>query len=172
MAEWDNTNERLSLRRGGDRIWQAINLYHLGKVDRLLISGANGYLGEDKLDEANQFKEILVQNGIPDSVILVESISKNTHENAVESKKVLDGHPEISSVLLITSALHMPRAEACFAKAGFDSFDTFTTDHDTGDERSYKLDQIIIPNVSTLVCWRQLIKEWIGYTIHAMMGYL
>lgn len=172
MAEWDNTNERLSLRRGGDRIWQAINLYHLGKVDRLLISGANGYLGEDKLDEANQFKEILVQNGIPDSVILVESISKNTHENAVESKKVLDGHPEISSVLLITSALHMPRAEACFAKAGFDSFDTFTTDHYTGDERSYKLDQIIIPNVSTLVCWRQLIKEWIGYTIYAMMGYL
>ena len=172
MAEWDNTNERLSIRRGGDRIWQAIHLFHLGKVDRLLISGANGFVTDDKLDEANQFKAVLVDNGIPDSLILVETISKNTHENAVETKKVLAKHPEIKSLLLITSALHMPRAKACFTKAGFTDFDTFTTDHYTGKERAYKLDQFVVPNVSTLVCWKLLIKEWIGYTVYWMMGYL
>jgi uncharacterized SAM-binding protein YcdF (DUF218 family) len=128
MAEFDENNNRLSMRRGGDRIWQAINLYHLGKVDKILISGNNGYILDDGLDEANQFKEVLIQNEIPAEDILVEVKSKNTYENAVESKKILDKHDEIESVLLVTSALHMRRSKACFEKAGYENFETFTTD--------------------------------------------
>lgn len=172
MAEWDNSNERLSLRRGGDRIWQAVHLYHLGKVDKILISGSNGYLNDDKLNEAVQFKEVLIDMGVLESDILVESASKNTYQNAIESKKVIDQHQEINSILLITSALHMRRASGCFEKAGFDNFDTFTTDHFTGEQRGYSLDQIFIPNSSTMVDWHKLIHEWIGYLSYKMMGYL
>jgi uncharacterized SAM-binding protein YcdF (DUF218 family) len=172
MAEWDNSHERLSLRRGGDRIWQAIHLYHLGKVDRILISGANGDVVDKGLNEAVQFKEVLMDNGIPDSAILVESVSKNTYQNAVESKKVIDQHPEIESVLLVTSALHMKRAKACFEKAGFESFDCFTTDHFTGNKRGYTFEQLLVPNGSVMVDWSRLIHEWIGYTTYWMMGYI
>lgn len=172
MASWDNSNERLSIRRGGDRIWQAINLYHLGKVDRILISGQNGYLFENGLDEANQFKEVMIENGIPEEHILVESISKNTHENAVESKKVIDAYPEIESVLLVTSALHMPRSKACFEKAGFSHFDCFTTDHYTGPERGYTLSQYLLPNSSNVSDWENLIHEWIGYLSYWIAGYV
>jgi uncharacterized SAM-binding protein YcdF (DUF218 family) len=172
MAEYDNTLERLSIRRGGDRIWQAINLYHLGKVDKILISGANGDLVDKGLDEGRQFRKILIENGIPADDILVDSLSQNTHENAVESKKIIDLHPEIKTVLLVTSALHMPRAEACFKHVGFEKLNTFTTDHFTGSERNYQFDQWIIPNESTLSDWNRLLHEIIGYMVYAMMGYL
>ncbi|MEX1003477.1 MAG: YdcF family protein [Crocinitomicaceae bacterium] len=172
MAEYDNSHKRLSIRRGGDRIWQAINLYHLGKVDKLLLSGNNGFLLEDELNEALQFKEVLVQNGISEEDILVESKSKNTWQNAVESKKIIDKHPEIKSILLITSALHMPRSVACFKKAGFKNFHTFSTDHFTGEERAYSFDQIIIPNGSTLSDWERLIHEWIGYVAYWFLAYV
>ncbi|MBN4073188.1 YdcF family protein, partial [Crocinitomix catalasitica] len=124
------------------------------------------------LDEANQFRDILVENGIPDSAILVESISQNTHQNAVETKKVLDQHPEIESILLVTSALHMKRAKACFEAAGFKGFDCFTTDHFTGKHRGYSFDQYLVPDMSVMEDWSNLIHEWIGYMMYATMRYI
>lgn len=171
MAEYDNSHQRLSIRRGGDRIWQAINLYHLGKVDKILISGSNGFLVDETLNEAVQFKEVLIQNGIPASDILVEDQSKNTYENAVESKKVIDAHPEINTVLLVTSALHMRRAKGCFEAAGFEKMGCFTTDHYTGEKRGYSVDQWLIPNASNLNSWENLIHEWIGFVSYKIMGY-
>jgi uncharacterized SAM-binding protein YcdF (DUF218 family) len=172
MAEYDNTLERLSMRRGGDRIWQAIHLYHLGKVDKLLLSGAHGYLVDKGLNEAVQFRDVLLDNGIPAEDILIDSLSKNTYENALESKKILDQHPELKSVLLVTSALHMKRAEGCFLKAGFEQLETFTTDHYTGNERNYQFDQWLFPNESVMTDWSRLLHEWFGYTTYWMMGYL
>jgi uncharacterized SAM-binding protein YcdF (DUF218 family) len=172
MAEYNNDLERLSIRRGGDRIWQAIHLYHLKKIDKILISGDNGFLIEKGLKEASQFKELLIQEGIPKEDILIETVSKNTHQNAVESKKVLDLTPENESVLLITSAIHMKRSKACFVKAGFVDFDIFTTDHFTGPKRGYYFGQFIIPNESVLTDWNKLIHEWVGYLSYWVMGYV
>lgn len=172
MAEYNNDLERLSLRRGGDRLWQAIHLYHLGKVDKILISGESGNIVDKGLKEASQFKEILIQEGIPEEDILVETVSKNTYQNAIESKKVLDATPEQESVLLITSATHMKRSKACFEKAGFNNFGTFTTDHYTGTKRGYYFDQYFIPNESVLTDWNKLIHEWVGYLTYWIMGYI
>lgn len=172
MAEYDRSHNRLSMRRGSDRIWQAIHLYHLGKVEKILIAGANGDIVDKGLNEAIQFREILIDEGIPASDILVDSVSQNTFQNAVESKKIIDQHPEISTVLLVTSALHMPRAEACFEKVGFLKMETFTTDHYTGKTRGYQIGQFFIPNESSLTDWSNLLHEIVGYIIYAMMGYL
>lgn len=172
MAEYDNNLKRLSLRRGGDRIWQALHLYKLGKVQKLMIVGANGYLGDDPLNEALQFKNVLLDFGIPERDVIIEVESKNTYQNAVASKKVLDNYPMLQKCLLITSALHMPRSEACFQKAGFKNFDTFTTDHFTGAIRGYSFEQFIVPNMSTMTNWSKLNHEWIGYMMYWMMGYI
>ena len=75
-------------------------------------------------------------------------------------------------MLLVTSALHMKRAKACFEKAGFEHFDCFTTDHYTGSKRGYDFDQYIVPDISTLVNWEKLSKEWVGYVVYWMMGYI
>tara|TARA_B110000211_G_C13981471_1_gene509597 strand:- start:125 stop:892 length:768 start_codon:yes stop_codon:yes gene_type:complete len=172
IAEYNNDLKRLSIRRGGDRIWQAIHLYHIGKIDKILISGDSGYLIDKGLNEAIQLKELLVQEKIPSADILIETVSKNTYQNAFESKKVLDLTPENESVLLITSSLHMKRSKACFKKVGFINFDTFTTDHYTGSSRNYYFDQYIIPSVSVFVDWNRLIHEWLGYLAYWVVGYI
>ncbi len=172
MSEYNNDLERLSIRRGGDRIWQAIHLYHLGKVNKILISGDSGYLVDKGLKEAKQFKQVLLDEGIPNEDIIVENKSKNTYQNALETKKILDKTPQKESILLVTSALHMRRSKACFKKVGFKNFGTFSTDHYTGENRNYYFDQYIIPNQSVLNDWYKLIHEWVGYVIYWVVGYI
>ncbi len=172
MAEYDNNLKRISLRRGGDRIWQALQLYHLGKVDKIMIVGANGNIVDRGLREATQFKEALLNQGIPEQDILVEEYSKNTYQNAVESKKIIDQYPEIQKILLVTSALHMRRSKACFEKAGFNNFNFFTTDHYTGSARGYSFEQFILPNASVMSDWGKLIHEWVGYATYWVTGYI
>lgn len=172
MAEFDNSRNRLSLRRGGDRIWQALHLYHLGKVDKIMIVGANGDLVDKGLNEGQQFKQVLLDFGIPESDLLIEDQSKNTYQNAQEAYRIIQTHPEISTTLLVTSALHAPRAEACFEKAGFVKFTTFTTDHYTGISRGYTFDQYLLPNITVMGDWSKLIHEWVGYVSYWMMGYI
>lgn len=171
MFEYNNDLDVLSVRRGGDRIWQTLSLYHRGKIKYILISGAHGYVNDRGLDEARQLRDELVVWGIPLEHILIDSLSKNTHENAVESIKVLKSRElHGKSVLLITSATHMKRAAACFRKQGIE-VTTFSTDHFTGKKRAYHWDEYIIPSVSTTNDWSRLTKEWVGYLMYRIMGY-
>jgi uncharacterized SAM-binding protein YcdF (DUF218 family) len=171
MFEFNNDLNRLSIRRGGDRIWQTIGLYHRGKIKYILISGAHGYVSDRGLDEARQIRDELLIWGIPREHILIDSLSKNTHENAVESIKILEQNGlKNKSVLLVTSATHMKRAEACFKKQGL-AVTTFSTDHFTGEKRAYHWDEFIIPSVSTTNDWSRLTKEWVGYLVYRIMGF-
>jgi len=171
MAEYDNNLQRLSVRRGTDRIWQAITLYKTGKIAKLFITGGSGYVSERGLKESLQFKEVLVKWGIPKEDVLIETKSKNTYENAVETKKELKKHPELISYLLITSGTHMKRSLACFKKQNL-VCTPFSTDLHTAAGSGYYWDQYIIPNVSNFDVWNGLMKEWVGYVTYWMKGYL
>jgi uncharacterized SAM-binding protein YcdF (DUF218 family) len=172
MAEYNNDIKELSIRRGADRIWQSLNLYHEGKIAKILISGDNGYISDRGLHEAKQMKEILIKWGIPENDIIAEEKSRNTYENAVESKKILErSYPHLEKRLLITSGSHMRRSLACFEKLDFPCT-PYSTDLYTGPKRSYHWDQYFVPNVSTLTDWDKLIKEWIGYITYDIVGYI
>lgn len=172
MFEYDNDTERLSIRRGGDRIWQAIDLYKLNKIDKILLSGDHGYVTDRGLHESKQLKEVLVRWGIPNKDIIIESKSKNTAENAQESASLLrKTYPHFSSFLLITSAKHMRRAKACFDKAGLETT-SFSTDPFVGKNRSYHWDEFIIPNADNFSNWFTLNKEVVGYVVYDIIGYI
>jgi uncharacterized SAM-binding protein YcdF (DUF218 family) len=162
----------LSIRRGGDRIWQALTLFHKGKIKKLIITGDSGYVTKRGLHEAKQLKEVLVSWGIPQSAIITEEISRNTHENAVETKKMLDrSYPHLKDFLLITSGTHMRRAKGCFEKVNL-KCETFSTDLYTGPKQAYYWDQYFVPNLSTFENWNTLFKEWIGYLTYVLVGYI
>lgn len=172
MAEYNSDLKEISIRRGGDRIWQAINLYKAGKIDKIMISGASGYVSDRGLNEAEQFKSTLLKWGFPEKDILIESKSRNTHENAVESKNILEmTMPHIDEVLLITSGRHMRRASACLTKVGL-KHECFSTDLYTGIDNYIFWDEYIVPEPSTISDWRDLIKEYVGYFMYKIMGYL
>ncbi len=172
MAEYDNNLDRISIRRGTDRLWQALTLYHMGKVKKILISGDHGYISDRGLHEAKQFKQVLIGWGIPATDILTENVSRNTHENAVETKKLLQKNYRINQpFLLITSGRHMRRSLACFESVGLNCV-PYATDLYTGPHRSYFWDQYFVPNVENFSEWNALLKEVVGYIAYDMAGYI
>ena len=101
-----------------DRFVQTVKLFHMGTIKNILISGGNGKADEKTFREAAWVKGELMSSGIPDSVIFIEDKSNNTADNAKNAKQILDSINLIPPFLLITSALHMPRAALLFEQAG------------------------------------------------------
>ena len=171
MFEYHGTLERLSARRGSDRLWQAIHLYHKGKIKKILLSGDSGYIFEAGLHEAEQLKQILIEQNIPEVDILIENKSRNTHENALETTRFIEKQGIVSnSFLLITSAIHMRRAKACFKKEGLDCA-TFSTDHYYDASSTFSLNSII-PSAEAFIMWKRMIKEWVGTIMYRLFGFI
>ncbi|MGB4399127.1 MAG: YdcF family protein, partial [Daejeonella sp.] len=110
--------DRVFFGKGADRVVHAIQLYKAGKIKRIIISGGSGALVGKKVPEAEHLKKVFLFSGVPDSVLYIESESRNTVENARFSKRLIDSLQLQPKFLLVTSAFHMPRAMGCFQKAG------------------------------------------------------
>jgi uncharacterized SAM-binding protein YcdF (DUF218 family) len=98
------------LNVSGNRVLHAARLYKAGKAEWIVSTGWAGYRPADNEPEKpNPTCVILGELGIPEEVVLVENQSLNTHENAQFAKRIIDDH-QIESIILVTSAMHMPRA--------------------------------------------------------------
>lgn len=170
MAEWDNDVQRISCRRGIDRLWQSLDLYHQGKVDKILLSGASGYVVDRGLHEADMIKKSLEGFNYSSDDILTESKSRNTYENVLYTKTILDSLG-LKKVLLVTSARHMRRAKAIFQKLNIEC-DIYPTDQYTGNELTIYWDEYFLPQGNTFAEWTDLIKEVIGYAVYDVKGYI
>lgn len=172
MFEYNGDLDEISIRRQGDRLFKAVSLYKTGKVEKLLISGDSGYIGDRGLHEAKQVKEVLISWGIPETDIISEEKSVNTHENAIESVKILkQSYPHYNRFLLVTSGIHMKRALACFKNEGLECA-SFSTDLYSNQTGKYYWDQYLIPNADTFILWNKLFKEVVGYISYSIVGYI
>ncbi|AHM63439.1 hypothetical protein D770_25980 [Flammeovirgaceae bacterium 311] len=163
-------HDRIHFHKGADRVMHAIQLYKIGKVRNLLLSGGSGSLEADSVTEAERMRRVMLLSGVPDSVILLEGKSRNTYENAVYSKQMLDSLYQNRHYLLVTSAFHMRRARACFNRAGVQT-DAFTTDFYSSDT-PYDFGSFVIPRGEAIVAWDKLIKEWVGWLMYKFSGYI
>jgi uncharacterized SAM-binding protein YcdF (DUF218 family) len=171
MFEYNRDFEVLSVRRGADRIWQTISLYKAKKIRKILISGDSGFVIRTGLHEADQTKKVLIKWGIPEDDIILENKSQNTHENAVNTTKLIKEKYAGKKYLLISSALHMKRAAACFRKEGL-KFSVFTTDHYSKKKKVEFTPDSLLPSANSFVIWEAYLKEIIGYAVYSFQGYL
>ena len=148
-----------------------IQLYHAGKIKKILITGGNPSLIGEKPTDAAALRSFLTNLGIPDSDILTEDRSRNTRENATFTAEILQGDPAGSHYLLITSASHMRRASACFRKVEIE-VTPFATDQTEDPIDAPTPDALILPKSSAFYQWNMLIKEWLGYAAYKFQGYL
>ena len=81
----------------------------------ILLSGGQVY--EDTGAEAKIARRILIDLGVPESKILVETRSINTTQNARYSAEILRAQG-LTQPILVTSAFHMKRAVLNFKKQG------------------------------------------------------
>ncbi len=170
MITVDFKNKKIVPQVSIDRLMQTIVLYKKGYIKKIFISGGSGSL-IDSTSESIYLREYLMEIGIPSEDIFYESYSRNTHENALETFKVLCPDSVQPKIMLITSAFHMRRAVACFKKAGFQDMDTFPTTNFHGTFR-HDFYYLFVPEVEILAKWNFLIKEWVGYMVYGIVGYL
>ncbi len=110
----------------GDRILRGYELLREGRARNVLISGGTLDTRPEAPIEADVLARQLQQWGIEPGRIFTEGKSRNTRENALESQKIIE-QQGWKTLLLVTSAAHMPRAYGCFAAVGIRP-DTFVAD--------------------------------------------
>ncbi len=170
-AYYNPENERIVFRESTDRLMQGIRLLKTGKIDKLLLSGGSGFILKPEQREAVFVNDFLREIGIRKNQIILETESRNTWENARETQSILENRElHHQSVLLITSARHMRRAQACFDQVGL-TVVPYSTDIMTG-KREYGLDHLLIPNAYALTQWNALLHEWLGFASYWVMGYV
>lgn len=165
-------DKRFLLNREADRAGQALYLYKIGVVRKILISGGMGDLpfqAKDINDEGQMTAHFLIMAGVRPADIILESKSRNTHENAVFTAKMLQQRFGTNRCILITSAPHMRRAVACFRKEGVD-VTPFPASF-LATRRSFMPGAWLLPNEQAFADSYYLVKELIGYLTYKIVGY-
>jgi uncharacterized SAM-binding protein YcdF (DUF218 family) len=162
--------DRVYVGSSADRVNHTLQLYKLGFIRKILISGGSGRLIDIGEKEAEELGRLLQLMGVPEPDIVLESGSRNTHESAVEVKKILETVTSPQQCILVTSANHMRRSIACFSKTGW-PVEPFSTDFLSHD-RIFTMDVLLIPKLEAIAVWQVLFKEWAGYCAYWVAGYL
>lgn len=148
------------------RIDTAAQLYDAGRAPRIVLSGA---ALDGSLSEAQMMAKQLMQKGIPEQALILETDSLTTYQNGVYTGRALKERG-IDRVLLVTSALHMPRAVAVFRKQGI------------AVAAAPSLPQITVPadpdfsfwqpNGRALTASRSIVKEYAGLLVYWIRGWI
>jgi uncharacterized SAM-binding protein YcdF (DUF218 family) len=154
---------------GSDRFIQAVELYRLGKVQHILISGGNGKDMDKDFKEGKWAKEQMEIMGVPGSAIFYEDVSDNTADNAANSKRILDSAALPPPYLLITSAFHVPRAAQIFRNAGIPIIE-YPSNYMEGRD-GFKF-WGFIPKPKNMFAWNDYLKETVGYVFYYLKGKL
>jgi len=170
IGEVDLRLQKLNFGWSGDRLFQTLALYHQGRIKKIIFTGGSGSIEFPDKKEGVYVQKYLRAVHIPDSAMVIESQSKNTYENAVFTKKMLDSLQLRAHYLLVTSAYHMPRSLAVFKKAGFTNITPYLTNKVSGVRR-FTPDHLLVPNPNALFSLQFLIHEWMGYLIYKVKGY-
>lgn len=170
--------QAVEVNSAGDRMIHAADLYHQGVAPLVVLSGGNiDWMDSTEKSPAADMRQIMLKLGVPEKVILLQTRSQNTYEDAAFSAELLKSKG-IHRIILVTSAMHMPRAVVLFQKQGLEvipSSTDFTITED-GWQRLFSpnIETIltnILPNSSSLGLTTSVMKEYIGLVTYQMQGW-
>ncbi|MCX7885502.1 MAG: YdcF family protein [Caloramator sp.] len=101
-----------------ERLNEAIRLYNLGYADYIIVSGGKGK-GED-ISEALAMEIYLIEKGIKKEKIIKENMSKNTYENLINSKEIMN-KMHFKTAIIVSNKFHLYRAKTVAKKLKINS---------------------------------------------------
>lgn len=114
----------ISIYSSAERVTKAFELIRKYPNLPFIFSGFSGRLSPKGISEADAFKQLVAEQGLSDKLAYYENKSRNTYENVLFIKPIIEelGEKEADGVakpwLLITSASHMFRSVKIFQKLG------------------------------------------------------
>lgn len=156
------------LGAAADRVWHGARIVHAGKAPVVIVSGGNlPWLGARE-SEAEAMRTFLSDLSVAPESILLEERSRNTRENALYTAEIMQEHG-LETILLVTSALHMPRALAAFQALGLDAVPA-ATDFEIGTISEGVL--AWLPDADALAGSTRALKEYLGYRVYRHRGWV
>lgn len=154
------------LNSGGDRFVETAILARRYPEAKIVISGGSGALMLDGEGDADTAPRLLEALGVSRERMILENQSRNTFENAEFSKELVTPGPD-ETWLLVTSAFHMPRSIALFAKAGFPVV-AWPVDYRTSGQEGIGL--FTDNPADSLQNTTMAMREWIGLWAYWLSG--
>ncbi len=175
----DSPRPMTEVNDAGDRVLYAAKLYKDGIAPHILVSGGNVLFSRARgATPAEEMTELLLLIGIPEDAIWQQPESQNTYEDALYSAEIL-ADKEIERIILVTSAIHMPRSVALFEKQGLEVIPAPVDFTITGQNWSGLFNPSVdvflinlIPNTSSLGLTTNALKEYLGMLIYGLRGWL
>ena len=146
---------------------EAVALEYRFPKARLVFSGGSGDLLGIRKPEGNVAKEFFSELGVSADRVTIEGKSRNTQENAQFTRDLIKPRTGDRWVL-VTSALHMPRAVAAFHKAGVEVIPYPVGYSTSGDWQDYLI-HTLAPSAA-MPLMDMAVREWIGIAVYWLFG--
>jgi uncharacterized SAM-binding protein YcdF (DUF218 family) len=164
----------VEVAEAGDRIIYGSRLFLEGKAPLLIVSGGRAeWLGEGGNPESEDMAAIATALGVPTTAIAQDATSLNTRENAVNVKAILQ-QKGLKNILLVTSALHMPRSLAIFRKLEIEAIaapSDFLTVGNTNEKGLAGNLFDLLPDPEALKNTTNVLKEVVGTIVYRLVGW-
>ena len=163
---WDIRGEQgmeTEWNENADRFWAGLDLYKAGKAPRLFLMAGRLPWEKNQKTEGHWLKEKAVELGVPAENIWLSPEVQNTFQEAQAVAKELPG----GTILLVTSAFHMPRARALFEAQGL-SVLPFPVDFRVVENETTLLD--FLPNPGALETTTSAMRELLGRAYYWLRG--
>ncbi len=160
-----NIWQQPELGGGADRLTNFLYLARLYPNAQLVFTGGSGSVTEQEFKEAEMARILFDQLGLAERAIVYESESRNTSENARNSRELVSPEDD-ENWLLITSAFHMPRSIGVFCQEGW-MVQAYPVDHYSQKGNLLRIDFSFGGNLSIL---GTAIREWVGLLAYRVSG--
>jgi len=164
----------ISLKSSAERVTKGLELIRKYPDKPFIFSGFSGKVNPRGMSEADAFKQLIQKQGLGDitnTTAFYENQSRNTYENAVYSKKIIDAiYPQspdqqLKPWLLVTSASHMYRSSKIFEKQGI-AVIAVPVDYQTANTLQWREFDL----TKGTFLWNMLLHEYIGIAAYQLTG--
>lgn len=163
-----STPGRLEYNPAIDRYIYSLKLARRYPQAIVIYAGGTADLFDQSKTEASLLKQDAVSFGVPADRIRVDDKSRNTRENALEAKKILEATGR-TRVLVLTSAFHMRRSMGCMRKAGIDAI-PYAVDFRGHWSMPNRFGWV--PSANALADSSAAVREYVGLVIYRFQGYI
>lgn len=155
----------ITLGGGTERLFEFIALARRHPEAKLVFSGGAGRLFvREKVNEADAARMFFERMGLDVTRVIFENKSRNTYENAVLSYALVK--PKTGEQwVLITSAVHMPRAVGVFRKVGWPVI-PYPTNYATEESANIMPRLNLVGGLSSISIG---IREWMGLPVYRLL---
>jgi len=159
----------------GDRVLYGAHLFRQGKAPQIICTGNVATGGVAARPAAEDMAELLEEINVPKDSILTETNSEDTHQHAKNLYPMFQTRG-FKRVLLVTSAMHMPRSVGTFRRLcpGID-FIPAPTDFRVTERIPapwYHQLTALVPTPRHLLDFSEVMHEYLGMAYYRLHGWM